>query len=354
MLFTQKTIKKSRLCADQWAEVQFARNAANSNTRALNVMAGRMVANDGRIPQDVFREFDNVTVERMRSDDGDTFLNDLLPLSKSVSIGKLTHEFRRVSDAGRIQTSMTGQIGVKMDQTEFSNDGSIVPITDGGFSRQWREWNAMNSEGFDALIDDQREVVSALRRNLADQFLEGHRDVNGQFLVVDGLSWQGMRNDGRVAQVDLGPSGINFDFTLIAATYEDIERAFKQVRDVLFIDNNCEQEATYYISRQIMSNFERNSSEFASSENKILQRLAGLMGVAAIKVSSKLVGNELMAFPLDSNKIRPIVGMGINTVAMPRTLYNSNFEFVTWTATGFEIRTDFFNNTCALFAQEIS
>jgi len=35
---------------------------------------------------------------------------------------------------------------------------------------------------------------------------------------------------------------------------------------------------------------------------------------------------------------------------MPRPVYNSNHEFVTWGAIGFEIREDFAGNTCALFA----
>jgi hypothetical protein len=35
-----------------------------------------------------------------------------------------------------------------------------------------------------------------------------------------------------------------------------------------------------------------------------LQRLAGLSGVKEIKTSSRLIGNEFMAFPLDSNSVR--------------------------------------------------
>ena len=309
--------------------------------------------NEGLIPQDVYQEFDNVTVERFRSDDGDTFLNDLLPLSRSVNIGKLVHKFRQSSDAGVVQTSITGQIGVKMDQVEYTYDGSIVPIHDTGFFRNWREWNAQRSEGFDALIDDQRECVASIRQHAADQFLDGHVDADGNAIVVDGVSWAGMRADARVAQVELGATGINFDFTLTTNTYALIEAAFKQVRDVLWITNNCQREATYYISREIASNFERNSSESYSSE-KILNRLAQLMGVAAIKPTNKLTGNEMMAFPLDSQFVRPIVGMGINTVAMPRPVYNSNYEFVVWGAIGYEVRTDFANRKCALYAAEIA
>ncbi len=349
MYFSKDLIGNSRAGQAQYEEVQRARRASNMQEQMF-ANAGMMQVNEGIIPRDVYQEFDNVTVERMRSDDGDSFLNDLLPLSRSVNIGKLVHKFRQASDAGNAQSSMTGQIGVNMDQVEFTYDGSIIPVHDTGFSRNWREWNAQSSEGFDALIDDQRESVATLRRHYADTFLDGAKDKDGNAIVVDGVSWAGMRLDSRVAQVDLGGGGLNFDFTLTTKTGDEIKAAFIQVRDVLWIDNKCEMDATYYISREIASNIERKFSTQYDAK-LIMQELADLMGVASIKTSSKLSGNELMAFPLDSNKIRPVVGMGINTVAMPRPVYNSNFEFVVWGAAGFEIRNDYFGNTCALFAQ---
>ncbi len=352
MIFQESVIGNSRIAREQWDEVRTARRMANSHEASHTAMlrnSGHMVANEGIIPRDVYQEFDNVTVERMRSDDGDTFLNDLLALSQSVSIGKLVHRFRRASDAGNAQTSMSGQTGVLMDQTEFSYDGSIVPVHDTGFSRNWREWNAQTSEGFDALIDDQRESVATLRRHLADNFLDGHVDKDGTAIVVDGLSWSGVRNDTRVNQVDLGVGGLNFDFTDTAETGDAIKAAWIQMRDVLWITNNCEQDATYYVSREIASNFERKFS--AQYDAKIImQELAQLMGVAAIKTSSKLSGNQVMAFPLDRNRIRPVVGMGMNTVAMPRPVYNSNYDFVVWGAIGFEVRTDYFDRSCVMYA----
>lgn len=352
MIFQQSLIRNSRSGMAQWNAVIGARNgyAANERMLAPAMRAAGLQVNMGLIPQDVYQEFDNVTVERFRSDDGDTFLNDLLPLSRSVNIGRLIYKFRRASDAGVTQTSMTGQIGVKFDQVEYSYDGTLIPIHDTGFFRNWREWNAQQAEGFDALVDDQRESVAALRRKLADVFLDGAVDADGNYIVLDSIDWQGMRNDSRVAQVDLGAGGINFDFTDTTKTYEEIEAAFKEVRDVLWIDNNSQKEATYYVSREIASNMERYSSEYVSSSNKIIQRLSSLMGVADIKASSKLSGNELMAFPLDGMSVRPIVGMGVNTVAMPRPVYNSNYEFVVWGAVGFQVIQDYLGQYCALFA----
>lgn len=355
MIFSRAIIGNSRAGRMQWDAVVGARRAyaASEATHANALRAAGLHVNDGLIPQDVYQEFDNVTVERFRSDDGDTFLNDLLPMSRSINIGRLIHIFRRASDAGITQTSMTGQIGVKFDQVAFNYDKSLVPIHDTGFYRNWREWNAQQVEGFDALVDDQRESVAAIRRHICDAFLDGHSDADGNTIVVDGVSWTGMRNDSRVAQVDLDAGGLNFDFTDTTKTYEEIEAAFKQVRDVLWITNNCEKDATYYVSREIASNMERYSSEYVSSSNKIIQRLSSLMGVATIKVSSKLSGNEMMAYPLDGMSVRPIVGMGVNTLAMPRPVYNSNYEFVVWGAVGFEVRTDYSGQYCALFAHEI-
>lgn len=351
MLMQQALIGNSVAGIAQWDAIQYARNMANvqESMMAATARTAGMTVNAGLVPQDVYRDFDTVTVQRMRSDDGDTFLNDLLPLSRSISIGKLVQEFKQSSDAGRAQTSMTGQIGVKMDQVEYTFDGSIIPIHDTGFSRNWREWNAMQSEGFDGLVDDQRESVATLRRHLADNLMDGHTDTQGNFINVDTFDWQGMRNDSRVIAVDLGGGGLNFDFTDQSKTGEQIKNVFIQIRDTLFITNNCEKDVTYYVSREIMSNFERRFSTQYDAK-LIKQELASLMGVADIKVTSKLTGNQLMAFPLDADKIRPLVGMGMNTVAMPRPVYNSDYQFVVWAAIGWQVRVDFAGNSCAMYA----
>lgn len=355
MIFQQELIGNSRLGKKQWLEVQAQRKGFTANERLFASVQREMglTANEGLIPTEVYQDFDAQAVEIFREDNGDTFLNDLLPNSKSLNIGKLTSKYRQVSDAGVVQTSMTGQIGVKMDQTENTFDGAIIPIHDAGFGRNWREWNAGRSENFDALIDDQREILVSVRDHVADTFLDGQKDKNGEFIKIDGLDWQGMRNDSRVAQVDLDASGINFDFTDNTKTGAEIKAAFIQLRDTLWITNKCSQEITYYVSKAIASNFERKFSTQYDARI-IMQELADLMGVSAIKVTSKMVGNELFGIPLGGQLVRPLVGMGINTIAMPRPLYNSNYNFVTWGAIGWQVKNDFAGNTCALMAHEIA
>lgn len=346
MLFSRALVGNSRAAKTQWDAVVFSRNAANTINQRH---ARELRVNAGLIPRDVWQEFDNVTVTRMRSDDGDAFLNDLMPLSRSINIGRLVLKYRQASDAGLAKTSMSGQTGIITDHVDYAYDGTIVPIHDAGFSREWREWEGMQAEGFDALIDDQRETVETVRRLLADTFMDGHRDQEGNLIVVDALSWAGVRNDSRVAQIDLGPLGLNFDFTSSGVTGEQIKDAWITMRDVLWISNNCEMDVNYYISREIMSNFERKYS--AQYDSKLIKaELSQLMGVADIKVTNKLTGNQIMAFPLDANRIRPLVAMGLNTSPVPRRLYNDKYQFMTWTALGWYVKNDFFGRTCIMYA----
>ena len=344
MYFSKKLIGNSRLAKLQYDEVQAVRNM-NAVQEQMWINQGQLVTNDGLIPQDLYQEFDNVTVQEMRLDEGDTFLNDLLPNSKSVNIGTLVTKFRQGSSAGNAQTSMGGQNGILMDQVEYTYDGTIVPIHDTGFGRQWREVAAHTAAGFDALVDDQRESVRTIRNRAADTFMDGHTNKDGVIITVDGLSWSGMRADSRVAQVSL-----SFDFTDVTKTGDEIKAAFiAEIRDVMRITNKCLQDLTYYTSPQVISNMERKFSTQYDTKI-IMQELADLIGVGAIKETSKLTGNQIMGFPLGGTNVRPVVGMGVNTVAMARPNFNSNHNFATWAAIGWEVREDFAGNTCAVYA----
>lgn len=351
MLYTKKLVTASRIALDHLNNRDLNRNAANvqEQMHANALKASGMKVNAGQIPAEIYKEFDNVTIERMRLDDGDVFLNDLMPLAKSVNIGKVVYENRRASDAGVVQTSIGGQTGIKFDQVEYNYDGTIVPIHDTGFFRNFRELAAGTSEGFDALIDDQRESTASLRLKLVDTFMDGHKDADGNFIKYKTYDWQGMRNDSRVQAIDLGVGDVNFDFTDDTKTGDEIKKAFLQVRDRIRITNKCGRDLTVYVSNEIATVWEGNfSSNYDGS--LIINQLSMVNGIANIKASNKLSGNEMMLFPLDGVSVRPISGMGVSTIALPRPLFNSNHEFVQAAAVGWMINNDYDGNTCAGFA----
>lgn len=352
MIFSKSLIGNSKAAKAQWNEYLANRkliNQANDNLLANARKAG-IVINNGIIPQDVYQEFDNTSVTRMRLDDGDVYLNDLLPRSKSINIGKLVHKYRKVSATSGVKVSMSGQTGALIDRTEVSYDGTLVPIHEAGFGRKWREWNALTSEGYDALIDDQRERVANVRESLADTFLTGHVDEFGNYINVDGLEWQGMKNDSRVAQINLGAGGVNFDFTDTSQTAEDIKLHWIEVLDVMRITNKCGMDLNIYVSKEIMSAWERRWSTSWDAP-KLQEELTGHQGVASIKSSNKLVGNEIMGFPASGDLVRPVVGMALSTTPIVRQQVMDDYNFLVWAATGWEVRTDHSGNTCAFFAQ---
>lgn len=369
MIFSKKIVKNSRSAKNQWQTVIDQRNAYAVNEQAFapQLRAQGLTANVGMIPQDVYREFDNVTVERMRSDDGDTFLNDLLPVSRSVNIGREVYKYRMASDAGAPQTSMSGQTGVNIDQVQYKYGGTLIPVHDTAFSRNWREWNAQQAEGFDALVDDARESVASLRKHIATMFLEGAKNKDGDFIEVDGTSWKGLTtkdtSSGATGNLQKGVQrvvksptkppassknkAVDVDFAAHGTDDETMLRGMREFRDTLWIENDCERDLTIYTSREIFSNMERWDKDGRGF--KLTERIGGIGGVAAIKPTSMLKGNQMMAFPLDGNSVHPVVGMGVNTVAMPRPVYNSNYTFVVWAAIGFAIKPDYSGKNVAAF-----
>ena len=330
----------------QWAEVVARRKYFNANERHIAAMQGYQANAAAVIPQDVYREFDNQTKALMRNDEGDVLLNDLIPLSRALDIGKIEYKFRKASDSGNAQTTLSGQTPVLMDNTQYAYDSAIIPVHQDGFGREWREMEGQRSEGFDALIDDQANSVRAVRRQMVDYILDGS-DV-----TFNGTSWAGVRSDSRVASIDLGAGGLNIDFTSDTATAADIRDAFKSLRDTLRISNNAMGDITFYVSREIMTNFERYYADGDWAQGTLLKALLELSGVAAIKETAKLTGNQVLGMVLSNEFIQPLVGMSVNVMAIPRTTPFERYNFLTWGAMGLQIKTDFDGRTGVMYAAE--
>ncbi|MBX2848971.1 MAG: hypothetical protein KTR16_11665 [Acidiferrobacterales bacterium] len=323
----------------QWSEVQGRREFFNNYERSIAQMRGLKANAAATIPRDVYVEFDNVTKEIMRNDEGDVLLNDLLPLARSVDIGKIEYKYRKASDSGNAKTTLSGQTVVTMDKTQYSYDSAIVPVHQDGFGREWRELAGQNSEGFDGLIDDQRNSVKAIRRQMVNYIVDGGGPT------FNGATWAGLKSDSRVVS-----SSLSVNLTAGATTAQQVRDEFKSQRDALRITNNVMGQVTFYVSREIMSNLERYYSDNDGGYGTMLDAVRALNAVADVKETAVLTGNEIFAMVLDSSIIRPIVGMGVSTVPVQRSNPFDAHNFITWGAMGIQVMQDYGNRSGVLYA----
>lgn len=329
------------------------------NHQGVNVMqeiADRLNAvnhlngiNAVRSPADLYKAFDQTVLRQFQPNTEFTLFNDLMPLSRSVRINQTVYEYAKSGGRMWAHTSMSGQIGAALDAVQYQYDGTMVPVHDTGFKFHWREPRLNNPDAFDIISDAQFESTNEVRRQYVDYIYNGYRDAEGNYIKFDDKTWKGLKNDERVAMVDLGASGLNIDFTSASATAEQIRNAAIKLRDTLKLTNNQYAEQTWYVSSAIISNLERYFSDNYQSDT-ILQELLKLSGIAAIKEDAQLTGNQILIVPLTAGVIAPIVGQAFGTVADPRPFYNSDYIWRTWGAAGLMVKTDINSKKSVIYA----
>ncbi len=301
-----------------------------------------LLGNAGVKPGQLYQEFDDNVTTQFRLDEGDVILNMLMPLARSLPIGSTVLKNARASDSGTFQQSMTGEQGTIYDGLDYDLDGTIVPIGQNGFKTPWREGQQLSLENFDDLSHKNREGIRTHRQGVIGSFMDGHKDNNGVFIVEDGLSWQGVRNDARVDQIDLGAGGLNFDFTSAVTTGPDYYEAFKSLSErrqtVQFVLDSCE----WFVSPEIFWQMQR---QYGSNDTQgvIMTQLMTIPGVGSIQQSSVLTGNQILSMPMQSRFVQPVVGMGVSTIARSRPEWNSPMAFDIVSAIGWKVVTDFEN-----------
>lgn len=292
--------------------------------------------NAGINPQELFREFDRVTVEQFRLDEGDNILTPLMTLARSLPIGRTVYAFTRASDSGQFQSSMSGEVGTIFDNVDYDSDKTIIPVHTTGFKRNFREYEQLSLEDFDDLINLQREDIRRHRNGLIDTFLDGHLDLDGNTIQHDSTTWTGVRNDTRVDQV----TGI-VDLTSAVTTAEAIRNQFLALTQRRYITNKVTVPAIFWVSDEIWFNLQRYYTDDFISKGTILENLKTLTGVQDIRNSSKLTGNQVLSFPLQQRFIQPLVGRGVGTIQRARFNFNDPYEWETVSAIGWMAKTDF-------------
>lgn len=335
MLYYSKELINKSKDHKRWAEElrhdrdHFAHTEAQLNSFLTNDAA--------LLPTDAWREVDAVTMQVMRADGGSVYMDDLMPLAKTVDIGTLVHLSRMSGDAGVVKRSLSGQVAVPLDKVSYDFQGTPIPIFDAGYGREWREWKTLENANFDALLDDQEAVTWNLRQNIAAYMLDG--DASIQVKTYPGY---GIRTNPNSIAINLGTGAGGANINLVTATSDQIE-AFINGTLGAVLDNNylTGAKVNLYVSPEIGRAWDMPYSLSAGFKmGSIADAIMAGRRVGKIAVTHELTGNEFFGFVPDARYIRPLVGMAVGTTAIPRTKPRENYQFQVSGAMGLDIRTD--------------
>lgn len=341
----KKDLATNALMARQYAEICDFRYNANVRNSAMASGLSGMAANAAQMDPRLWAEIDSQTRQLMLPNGGvSRLLTDLQPLARSVNIGVLATMYRRAAGDFEAQTSLDGQHRKPMDKGTYDYDGTLVLVHTSQFGIQWRELEGQRRVGFDQIADDQAASVRAVRRQIVRTFLDGSD------IVYKGVGAAGIRNSPNVQAVDLDTGPLAFDFTDTSEPFDSVRAALAALVDVLHGDSNgAEGDVTLYVSSAVWSNFQRTGVT-AGNIQTFGQVLSAMPGVDKIERLPELQGNEIIGIIRQAEYIRPVVGMPVNTVPMERVTPMDDYQFLTWTATGLEIRSDAEGRSGVLYA----
>lgn len=323
----------------------FIVNSRSSNwahEENLYKQGGQMAVNDARIPADVWRDFDRQAVQIMRADEGMVIYNDLMPLARNVDIGKIVSEYRQYSDAAlEVRSSIDGQHAKPVNNTGFQYDGSLVLVHSTQVGRQWRELAGMRSEGYDQLLDDQAAAIRFVNKRMVDDAVNGTPD----------LSYKGYGSLGIKSNPNTIALTMTVDLTSPTLTYA---QAYTQLIAIMEAmkgpSNNAVGNVTLYNSSDVFWNLQRIANPGTSNTETIMQALMRVPGLAGLKQSDELTGNEVLAIILSSEYIRPIIGMPVTTTPIPRVTPMDDWHVLVWSASGLQVKVDARGRSGVLYA----
>jgi len=332
--FSEQLIANSRPHAAWWADVSVNREHFHQVEEHMAALSNAAAV----LPRDAWMDVDSITRRVMRDDEGEVYMRDLMALARPINIGKLVSMTRVASDSSNpVIRSMSGQVPVPMDKVVYSFRGTPVPIFQDGYGREWREWNTLQSENFDAIADDEEAANAKIRKDQADYVLNGDTSI-----VFQGYSGTGIRSNPLAKTINIGASGANIDLTSTSTTSDAIDNFFTQTLGAMLDAQLITGKVNIYISPEIGRNLDRSYSGSSGFKGgTLLQYLLTNRRIGKIEVTFKLSGNEFFGFVPSSEFIRPLIGMAVNTTAMPRLYPTANYQFLKMGAMGLEIRADY-------------
>lgn len=343
--FDEQIVANSRPHAAWWNEVSMVREHFHRQEEVLANLTSEFLGNAASIlPRDAWLELDGITRRVLRADEGQAWMVDLMPLAKPVNIGKLVHMNRVSSDAGSVTRSMSGQVPVGMDKVVYDYRGTPVPIFATAYGREWREWNTLQSENFDALADDQEAHTAKIKKDQALYVLNGDATI-----VFQGYQAYGIKTHPLSKSINLGASGGGANIDLTTATADQIDAFFAGPFGAMLDANLITGKVNIYISPEIARAWDKAYSGASGFKGgTIMDFVSKNRRINKIAVSFELVGNQFFGFVPSAEFIRPLIGMAVNTTAMTRLNPTDNYQFLEMGALGIEIRGDY-NNKSGVF-----
>ncbi len=344
--FSSQLLSNSRIHAGWWDEVSADRAWFHNAEDQLAAVRNQAAV----LPRDAWLELDGITRRVMRNDEGQAYMADLMPLAKAVNIGKLVHLNRVSSDAGTVVRSLSGQVPVPLDKVTYDYRGTPVPIFSTAYGREWREWNTLQSENFDALSDDQEAHTAKIRRDMALYALDGDASI-----TVQGYSGYGIRTSPFSKAINLGSAAGGANIDLTTAGSDDVDNFITQTLGAMLDNNLITGKVNLYVSPEIGRNLDKSySGSTGFKGGTLLSYLLTNRRINKIAVTYELSGNEFFGFVPNSEFIRPVVGMAVNTTAKVRQNPTDNYQFLIMGAMGLEIRADYNGRTGVFYSTVVN
>ncbi len=330
LILNSRVVNASAAARSQYEQRELLRQVAYSGGRSLALNHGLQVNALPDLDEKAWLDLDNQTVQLI-GQESDPLFNDVMALSRSVSIGKLVAAYKRIGAMDVGDTSLTGQTTKLMGDMATDYDGIVIPIHQKSFGKKWRELEGQRSIGSDDVADLQAASVREVIRLMTVNMIDGNPLINYQ-----GANSYGIKNNPNTLAVTLTQ-----DMTSPAATYAQLQAQFATfVRALRGPDNRVTAPITVYISSEIETNLTRTSGATTMDRSFYTALLADTPGVAAIKTSWLLTGNQMIGAVLNSAYIQPITGMAINTTPIPRQVPFADYHWMTWSASGLLIKAD--------------
>lgn len=128
----------------------------------------------------------------------------------------------------------------------------------------------------------------------------------------------------------------------MTATADQIDAFFTQTLGAILDANLVTGKINVYVSPEIGRRLDMSYSGSSGFKGgTLLAYLLTNRRINKIEVTYRLSGNEFFGFVPSAEFIRPLIGMAVNTTAMPRLYPTANYQFLKMGAMGLEIRADF-------------